>query len=135
MRERKCDISGARQNSKCMNVSKSNAHTHRVQHVNLQWRKLWWAEGKKFVKMRLATKTLKTVMKNGLHATAKKHGIDLNDYSISFGTGVPGVVPWMYRDPSDPCFLPTARSTPPPAVSLPSPRLSLLGESPFREVL
>ena len=85
MRERKCDLSGTRQNSKCMNVSKSNAHTHRVQNVNLQTRKLWWEEGNKFVRIRISTRTLKTVQKNGLHATAKKFGVDLNKFSLSSG--------------------------------------------------
>ncbi len=83
MRERKCDLSGTRQNSKCMSVSKSNAHTHRIQHVNLQSRKLWWDEGNKFVKLRVATRTLKTIQRNGLHATAKKYGINLNKFAIS----------------------------------------------------
>lgn len=86
MRERKCDLTGTRKNSKCMNVSKSNAHTHRTQQVNLQTRKLWWEEGNKFVKLRLATRTIKTVKKNGLNATAKKYGVDLNKFSLSSGT-------------------------------------------------
>jgi large subunit ribosomal protein L28 len=86
MRERKCDLTGARKNSKCMCVSKSNAHTHKVQNVNLQTRKLWWEEGNKFVRIRIATKTLKTVKKNGLNAVAKKYGIDLNRYSLSSGS-------------------------------------------------
>eukprot|EP01038_Epipyxis_sp_PR26KG_P004871 gene4871-6825_t len=88
MRERKCDLSGTRRNSKCMSVSKSNAHTHRVQLVNLQVRKLWWEEGNKFVKLRVSARTLKTIQKNGLNATAKKFGIDLNQFSISSGTAV-----------------------------------------------
>lgn len=90
MRERACDITGARRNKAC-NVSKSNAHTIRFQHVNLQSRKLWWEEGNKFVKLRISTKTLKTIQKNGLHATAKKYGINLNQFSISSGNGPPKV--------------------------------------------
>lgn len=86
MRERKCDLSGTRKNSKCMNVSKSNAHTHTIQNVNLQSRKLWWEEGNKFVKLRVSTRTIKTIKKNGLHATAKKFGINLNKFAISSGT-------------------------------------------------
>ena len=86
MRERKCDLTGARKNSKCMSVSKSNAHNHRVQNVNLQTKKLFWEEGNKFVKIRISAKTLKTVQKNGLHATAKKYGIDLNKFAISSGS-------------------------------------------------
>jgi len=88
MRERACDITGARRN-KANNVSKSNAHTIRFQHVNLQSRKLWWEEGNKFVKLRVSTRTLKTITKNGLNATAKKYGINLNQFAISSGDG-----PW-----------------------------------------
>ena len=86
MRERKCDLSGMRKNSKAMSVSKSNAHTHRTQEVNLQTRKLWWEEGNKFVRIRISTKTLKTIKKNGLDATAKKFDINLNKFSLSSGT-------------------------------------------------
>jgi large subunit ribosomal protein L28 len=86
MRERKCDLSGTRKNSKAMSVSKSNAHTHRTQEVNLQSRKLWWEEGNKFVRIRISTRTLKTIQKNGLNATAKKFGVDLNKFAISAGT-------------------------------------------------
>jgi large subunit ribosomal protein L28 len=85
MRERKCDITGARRNANAMSVSKSNAHTHRVQNVNLQVKKLWWEEGNKFVRVRIATRTLKTIQKNGLDKTAKKYGIDLNKYAMSYG--------------------------------------------------
>jgi large subunit ribosomal protein L28 len=92
MRERKCDLAGTRQNSKCNNVSKSNAHTHRIQHVNLQTRKLWWEEGNKFVRIRVSTRTLKTIQKNGLNDTAKKYGIDLNKFSLSSGTAPKKVV-------------------------------------------
>ena len=86
MRERKCDLAGTRQNSKCMNVSKSRAHTHRVQHVNLQTRKFFWEEGDKTVKLRISTRTLKTIKKLGVHATAKKFGINLNQFSVSSGS-------------------------------------------------
>ena len=86
MRERKCDLSGTRKNSKCMSVSKSNAHTYRVQNVNLQTRKLFWEEGNKFVRIRVSTRTIKTIQKIGLNATAKKFGVDLNKFALSSGT-------------------------------------------------
>jgi len=92
MRERKCDLSGTRKNSKAMNVSKSNAHTHRTQEVNLQTRKLWWEEGNKFVRIRVSTRTLKTIKKNGLQATAKKFGVNLDNFSLSHGTA-PTTIP------------------------------------------
>lgn len=86
MRERKCDLAGTRKNSKAMNVSKSHARTHRTQEVNLQTRKLWWEEGNKFVRVRICTRTLKTIQKNGLDATAKKFGVNLNKFAMSGGT-------------------------------------------------
>mmetsp|Transcript_15991 Transcript_15991/g.35411 ORF Transcript_15991/g.35411 Transcript_15991/m.35411 type:complete len:130 (-) Transcript_15991:173-562(-) len=85
MRERKCDLAGTRRNKAC-NVSKSNAHTRRFQLVNLQTRKLWWEEGNKFVRIRISARTLKTVQKNGLNATAKKFGINLERFAMSGGT-------------------------------------------------
>ena len=86
MRERKCDIAGTRKNSKAMSVSKSHVRTHRTQEVNLQTRKLWWEEGNKFVRVRICTRTLKTIQKNGLDATAKKFGVNLNKFAMSGGT-------------------------------------------------
>jgi large subunit ribosomal protein L28 len=85
MRERKCDLAGTRRNKAC-NVSKSNAHTRRFQLVNLQVRKLWWEEGNKFVRIRISARTLKTVQKNGLNATAKKFGVNLDRFAMSGGT-------------------------------------------------
>jgi large subunit ribosomal protein L28 len=93
MRERKCDLAGTRKNSKCMSVSKSNAHTHRVQNVNLQTKKLFWEEENKFVRIRVSTRTLKTIQKNGLGATAKKYGVDLNRFAISSGNAAAAAAP------------------------------------------
>lgn len=84
---RECSITGKRRNGKAMSVSKSNRHTHRSQNPNLQIVKLWWEEGKKFVRIKIATKTLRTIQKNGLDATARKHNINLNKFSLSYGDG------------------------------------------------
>ncbi|CAD6205187.1 unnamed protein product [Miscanthus lutarioriparius] len=59
-------------------VSFSNHKTKKQQFVNLQYKKLWWEAGKRFVKLRLSTKALKTIEKHGLDAVARKAGIDLN---------------------------------------------------------
>lgn len=86
MRGRVCDISGQCRNSKANAVSHSKAHTHKVQNVNLQTRKLWWEEGKKFVRIRISTRTLKTIEKNGLNNVAKEYGVNLNKFACSAGT-------------------------------------------------
>lgn len=75
-----------------MSVSKSNRHTHRVQNVNLQTKKIFWAEGNTFVRLRLSTKTIKTILKNGLDKTAKQYGIDLKKFTVSGGTAPEAVV-------------------------------------------
>jgi large subunit ribosomal protein L28 len=45
--------------------------------VNLQERRLWWAEGKRFVKLRVCTRALKTIQKKGLGSYAKELGVNL----------------------------------------------------------
>ena len=89
MHERRCDISGTRKNSKAMSISKFGVRNRRVQEVNLQWRKLWWAEGRRFVKLRLSTRTLKTINKYGLEATARRYKVDLSKFAMSGGIGLP----------------------------------------------
>ncbi len=76
---RKCTITGKRANNAC-SVSHSNRHTKRLQQVNLQYKRLWWAEGDRWVKIKISTKALKTIDKIGLVAMAKRHGINLNDF-------------------------------------------------------
>ena len=61
-------------------VSFSNHKTKKLQQVNLQYKRLWWEEGKRFVKMRLSTKAIKTVDMKGLQTVAKENGIDLNKF-------------------------------------------------------
>lgn len=48
-----------------------------VQHVNLQMRKIYWEQGKRWVRLRLSTKGIKTIDKYGLNRAAKKFGVDL----------------------------------------------------------
>jgi large subunit ribosomal protein L28 len=60
-----------------MAVSHSHIRTKKLQEVNLQWKRLWWAEGNRFVRLRLSTKALKTVQSKGLAAYAKEVGVNL----------------------------------------------------------
>ncbi|KAH7522051.1 large ribosomal subunit protein bL28c [Ziziphus jujuba] len=71
-----CPFTGKKAN-KANKVSFSNHKTKKLQFVNLQYKKVWWEAGKRYVKLRLSTKALKTIEKNGLDAVAKKAGIDL----------------------------------------------------------
>ncbi|XP_065861861.1 large ribosomal subunit protein bL28c [Euphorbia lathyris] len=73
---RVCPFTGKKAN-RANKVSFSNHKTKKLQFVNLQYKKVWWEAGNRYVKLRLSTKALKTIEKNGLDAVAKKAGIDL----------------------------------------------------------
>ena len=40
----------------------------------------WWAEGKRFVNMRVSTKALRTIQKLGLGRFARELGVDLSRF-------------------------------------------------------
>jgi large subunit ribosomal protein L28 len=76
---RKCDLTGKQANN-AYAVSHSHRRTKKLQEVNLQDKRIWWAEGKRFVRLRLSTKAIKTLEKKGLAAMAKEAGLDLRKY-------------------------------------------------------
>ena len=67
---RVCELTGAKANNG-MAVSHSHIRTKKLQQVNLQKRRLWWSEGKKWINIRISTKALKTIQKVGLNNFAK----------------------------------------------------------------
>ena len=71
-----CELTCQRANNG-MAVSHSHVRTKKLQQVNLQKRRLWWAEGQRFVTLRVSTRTLKTIQKRGLGAYAKELGVNL----------------------------------------------------------
>ncbi len=76
---RKCQLTGKKANN-AFAVSHSHIRTKRLQHVNLQSKRIWWPEGNRFVKLRISTKAIKTLEKKGIGAMAKEAGIDLNKF-------------------------------------------------------
>jgi large subunit ribosomal protein L28 len=70
------DITGKRR-LLANNVSHSNIKTKRWQKVNVQERRLWVPELKRFVRLHLTTRDLRTIDRIGLLAYAKKHGCKL----------------------------------------------------------
>ena len=73
---RVCELSGTRANN-AMAVSHSHIRTKKLQQANLQKRRLWWKEGKKWLTVKVSTRTLKTIQKKGLNAYARSQGINL----------------------------------------------------------
>ncbi len=80
MRERKCELLGKRANRQARLVSFSHIRSKTSQGVNLHEKRVWWAEGSKFVRLRLSTKGWRTVKKYGLNKAFAKFGIDLHQF-------------------------------------------------------
>ncbi|HEY9820521.1 MAG TPA: 50S ribosomal protein L28 [Candidatus Sericytochromatia bacterium] len=76
---RQCQLTGKKANN-AYAISHSHRRTKKLQEVNLQWKRVWWAQGNRWVRLHLSTKAIKTLEKKGLQAMAKAAGIDLNRY-------------------------------------------------------
>jgi large subunit ribosomal protein L28 len=76
---RRCELTGKKANNGYA-VSHSHRRTKKLQQVNLQWKRIWWAEGNRWVRLKISTKAIKTLEKKGLQAMANKAGINLNLY-------------------------------------------------------
>ena len=76
---RVCQLTGTRANNG-MAVSHSHIRTKKLLQANLQQRRLWWAEGNRWVKLRVTTRALKTIQKKGLGAYARSLGVDLSKF-------------------------------------------------------
>lgn len=74
---RRCQLTGKKANN-AMAVSHSHRRTKKLQEVNLQWKRIWWEEGRRWVKLRLSTKAIKTLERKSLSAFAKEAGLDLS---------------------------------------------------------
>mmetsp|Transcript_2096 Transcript_2096/g.5330 ORF Transcript_2096/g.5330 Transcript_2096/m.5330 type:complete len:207 (+) Transcript_2096:108-728(+) len=71
-----CDLTGTKRN-KANSVCFSNKHSRKWQEPNLQHKKVFWANGQRWVKLKITTRALKTIEKNGLDAMAREAGVDL----------------------------------------------------------
>ncbi|AFZ00680.1 50S ribosomal protein L28 [Calothrix sp. PCC 6303] len=76
---RRCQLTGKKANNG-FSISHSHRRTKRLQHVNLQSKRIWWSEGNRWVRLKISTKAIKTLEVKGLAAMAKEAGINLNDF-------------------------------------------------------
>ncbi|WP_448380316.1 50S ribosomal protein L28 [Gloeomargarita sp.] len=74
---RRCQLTGKRANN-AFAVSHSHRRTKRLQEVNLQWKRVWWPEGQRWVRLRLSTQAIRTLQRRGLQAMAQAAGLDLH---------------------------------------------------------
>lgn len=76
---RKCQLTGKKANN-AFAISHSHRRTKKLQQPNLQWKRVWWSEGNRWVRLHLSTKAIKTLEVKGLQAMAKEAGINLNKF-------------------------------------------------------
>jgi large subunit ribosomal protein L28 len=74
---RRCQLTGKKANNG-FTISHSHIRNHKLQQVNLQWKRVWWSQGNRWVRLRLSTTAIKTLERKGLAAMAKEAGINLN---------------------------------------------------------
>lgn len=76
---RHCDLTGKQANN-AFAISHSHRRTKKLQEANLQEKRVWWPQGKRWVRLRLSTKAIKTLEKKGIAAMAKEAGLDLSKF-------------------------------------------------------
>lgn len=115
---RKCELTGKKANNG-YNVTFSHIRNKKLQQVNLQYKKVYWPEAKRVVRLRLSTKVrlcsvlpvslsaflfgahkpcfvwqaIKTLEKKGLQVMAKEAGIDL--YKLPYTDVSPARKAWL----------------------------------------
>ncbi len=76
---RKCVMTGKRPNV-ANKVSHSNIKTKKRQLPNVHTKRFWWAEGDRFVSLKVSTSAMRTIDKKGLQAFADEVGLDLSKF-------------------------------------------------------
>lgn len=76
---RKCTLTGKQANN-AYAISHSHRRTKKLQEANLQEKRVWLPQEKRWVKLRLSTRAIKTLERKGLYAMAKEAGIDLSKF-------------------------------------------------------
>ena len=94
-----CDLTGTKANNGYV-VTFSHKRNHKLQQPNLQYKKIYWPEGQRWVKLRVCTRALKTVEKRGLQVMANEDGIDL--WKLPFEDARPQRLEWLAANPKTP---------------------------------
>jgi large subunit ribosomal protein L28 len=76
---RKCVFTGKRPNV-ANQVSHSNIKTKKRQLPNVQSKRLFWEEAGVWVRLRVSTRAMRTISKQGLGAFARSSGVDLSNF-------------------------------------------------------
>merc|ERR1719261_756347 len=73
----KRDMFTGQRRNKARKISFSNKKSRKWQEVNIQKQKIFWPEGQRLVKLRISSKTIRTIEKKGLSVVAKAAGVNL----------------------------------------------------------
>merc|ERR1712023_380203 len=73
---RVCDLTGKKRNN-AMVVTFSHKRIRKIQNVNLQEQKFYWEREKRWVKLKVSTKAMRSISKLGLEEMAKRANLDL----------------------------------------------------------
>lgn len=92
-----CDLTGKKANNGYV-VTFSHKRNKKLQQANLQYKKIFWPEGQRWVKLRVCTKALKTVERKGIQAMAAEAGIDL--WKLPFEDARPQRLEWLASNPA-----------------------------------
>lgn len=96
---RVCDLTGKKANNGYV-VTFSHKRNKKLQQPNLQYKKVYWPEGQRWVKMRICTKAIKTIEKKGLQAMANEAGIDL--WKLPYEDARPQRKEWLANNERNP---------------------------------
>eukprot|EP00240_Pyramimonas_obovata_P007433 CAMPEP_0118929550 /NCGR_PEP_ID=MMETSP1169-20130426/6518_1 /TAXON_ID=36882 /ORGANISM="Pyramimonas obovata, Strain CCMP722" /LENGTH=156 /DNA_ID=CAMNT_0006871765 /DNA_START=63 /DNA_END=533 /DNA_ORIENTATION=+ len=96
---RRCEFTKKKANNG-YTVSFSHTRNKTLQHVNVQSKKIFWEKEKRWVHVKIATSTLKTITKKGIDAVAKDCGIDL--YSLPYTDVSDARVNWLKENNAPP---------------------------------
>ncbi len=72
----KCQITG-KKGLVGMNVSHAHNRNKKVQNVNVQKKRFYLPEEDKWVRLRVSTRSIRSITKMGLKKFAEKHGVSL----------------------------------------------------------
>ena len=141
---RVCDLTGKKANNG-YNVTFSHKRNKKLQHANLQHKRVYWPEAQRYVRLRLCTKVrlgtracilgvckfvahqaIKTLEKKGLQAMAKEAGLDL--WKLPFQDARPERLEWVAAQPKRPPMAKNPRKMKNPEKIAASKKTPLIGE-------
>lgn len=96
---RKCDLTGKKANNGYA-VSFSHRRSKKLQQANLQWKRVFWEKEERVVRLKLSTKAIKTLERNGLDAMAKEAGLDL--YALPYQDASAARKEYVAKHPGSP---------------------------------